>query len=220
METRRRTSEGAEPKTRSGKGILRSASGRADSGLRKAESARVKGRAASLCDSASLPRASRVISTAEGSTRRTSVPGLLPRDPRPPVSTDPAPDAPSEYAPGPRPSPPPLPKSASLPCPGPAPRLFSPSFTVDSLFTDTIFGESAAKGHALLSLNTSLVRNISGPAPSPAPCTRPPGEEPPPHRHPNGDVTAPSHMTPDTQSLASSPQDQDQPPLWYEYGCV
>ncbi|KAJ8332601.1 hypothetical protein SKAU_G00423900 [Synaphobranchus kaupii] len=258
METSRRTSDstGAEPKERagrSGKGILRSASGRADpapdgrglkgAGLRKAESVRVKGsvgarasRTASATERldsspvcSTLPRASSVISTAEGSTRRTSIHDLLSKDSRPPVSVDPAPAAgqatPSEYLPDPPPCRRPqlLPKSASLPGTGSgsASRLFSPSFTVDSLFTDTIFGDPspgpACKSHALLSLNTSLVSNISGPPPSPAPCASTPeqdpwGDPPPsprqPPLRPNGDVTAPDNMIPHAQSLASASDDQ------------
>ncbi|XP_064174341.1 girdin-like isoform X2 [Anguilla rostrata] len=262
METSRRTSDSAraEPKeraARSGKGILRSASGRADPtpegralkgagrpALRKAESARVKVRAASTSDcpaSSTLPRASSVISTAEGTTRRTSIHDFLSKDARSPVSVDPAPAGgqatPSEYLPDPHPCkrPPPLTKSASVPgsAPSSSPWLFSPSFTVDSLFTDTIFGEPtpgpAAKSHALLSLNTSLVSDITGPRPNPtpgpAPCTHTPGREPganaapgqPPHRT-NGDVTTPDHMIPDPQSRATSPEEPA--PLWYEYGCV
>ncbi|KAG7283166.1 hypothetical protein CRUP_000528, partial [Coryphaenoides rupestris] len=74
--------------------------------LRKAESTRVRGsappraglaaqgRAASVSDRldttavAALPRASRVISTAEGSTRRTSIHDMLSKDSRQPVSVD------------------------------------------------------------------------------------------------------------------------------------
>ncbi|XP_076141543.1 girdin isoform X5 [Alosa pseudoharengus] len=82
--------------------------------LRKAESTRVKGSAAprsslstqgkavSVCErldsaassgasGAGLPRASSVISTAEGTTRRTSIHDLLSKDSRQPVSVDPSP---------------------------------------------------------------------------------------------------------------------------------
>ncbi|KAJ8387320.1 hypothetical protein AAFF_G00158160 [Aldrovandia affinis] len=180
--SRRSDSAGAAAGGRSGKGILRSASGRAAaaaaattdpdprppkaqgggagrSALRKAESTRVKGsappraslsaqsRAASVADrldspsgrhhhaSSTLPRASSVISTAEGSSRRTSIHDCMAKDGRPPVSVDPSP---AKAAP-------------------------------HSLFTDTIFGEPVlgppppGKKHAFLSLNTSLVSNISGP---------------------------------------------------------
>ncbi|KAG9334188.1 hypothetical protein JZ751_008547 [Albula glossodonta] len=262
------SSAGAEPRERagrSGKGILRSASGRADStprggagsglgagrpALRKAESTRVKGSASQLRPSLSsqsravsvserldstlsgrgggtstLPRASSVISTAEGSTRRTSIHDCMAKDGRAPVSVDPTP---SEYPCTPPATP--LPKSASLPPPGPrTPALFSPSFTVDSLFTDTIFSE-AGKPHPFLSLNTSLVSSISGPLPNPAPLTCTPGQPQPqvsspnhpnhrsPDHKPNGDLTTPDHVTPDGQSLGLSPEEKQS--LWYEYGCV
>ncbi|CAK6960721.1 girdin [Scomber scombrus] len=106
-----------------GRGILRSASGKATSvsdrpprssgqpgrpTLRKAESTRVKGsvpmrsslssqgKATSVCErldsaSSTLPRASSVISTAEGTTRRTSIHDLLSKDNRQPVSVDASP---------------------------------------------------------------------------------------------------------------------------------
>ncbi|KAK2896282.1 hypothetical protein Q8A67_010770 [Cirrhinus molitorella] len=103
------------------RGILRSASGRAaasDSGgmrvgqpgrpsLRKAESTRARGsappraslssqsKAASVSErldsSSGLPRASSVISTAEGTVRRTSIHDLLSKDSRQPVLVDPSP---------------------------------------------------------------------------------------------------------------------------------
>uniref|UniRef100_A0A8C8HCG2 Calponin-homology (CH) domain-containing protein n=1 Tax=Oncorhynchus tshawytscha TaxID=74940 RepID=A0A8C8HCG2_ONCTS len=78
--------------------------------LRKAESTRVKGmvqprvslssqsKAVSVSErldisSSMLPRASSVISTAEGSTRRTSIHDLLSKDTRQPVSVDPSPSS-------------------------------------------------------------------------------------------------------------------------------
>uniref|UniRef100_A0A674F4B2 Coiled-coil domain containing 88A n=1 Tax=Salmo trutta TaxID=8032 RepID=A0A674F4B2_SALTR len=108
-----------------GRGILRSASGKAAPvnsdgrpsrggqpgypSLRKAESTRVKGmvqprvslsqgKAVSVSErldisSSMLPRASSVISTAEGSTRRTSIHDLLSKDTRQPVSVDPSPSS-------------------------------------------------------------------------------------------------------------------------------
>ncbi|XP_052331282.1 girdin-like isoform X5 [Oncorhynchus keta] len=109
-----------------GRGILRSASGKAapvnsdgrptrggqpgHPSLRKAESTRVKGmvlprvslssqsKAVSVSErldisSSMLPRASSVISTAEGSTRRTSIHDLLSKDTRQPVSVDPSPSS-------------------------------------------------------------------------------------------------------------------------------
>uniref|UniRef100_A0A8C7L378 Coiled-coil domain containing 88A n=1 Tax=Oncorhynchus kisutch TaxID=8019 RepID=A0A8C7L378_ONCKI len=115
-----------------GRGILRSASGKAapvhsDSrpprggqpgrpSLRKAESTRVKGtvqprvglssqsKAMSVSERldisstsfSTLPRASSVISTAEGSTRRTSIHDLLSKDARQPVSVDHSPSSKSD----------------------------------------------------------------------------------------------------------------------------
>ncbi|KAM9559509.1 girdin-like isoform 14-T16 [Salvelinus alpinus] len=109
-----------------GRGILRSASGKAapvnsdgrpsrggqpgHPSLRKAESTRVRGmvqprvslssqsKAVSVSErldisSSMLPRASSVISTAEGSTRRTSIHDLLSKDTRQPVSVDPSPSS-------------------------------------------------------------------------------------------------------------------------------
>uniref|UniRef100_A0A3Q2E1Z8 Coiled-coil domain containing 88A n=1 Tax=Cyprinodon variegatus TaxID=28743 RepID=A0A3Q2E1Z8_CYPVA len=83
--------------------------------LRKAESTRVKGsapirsslssqgKATSVCErldsaSSTLPRASSVISTAEGTTRRTSIHDLLSKDHRQPVSVDASPHVPSPKA--------------------------------------------------------------------------------------------------------------------------
>nr|XP_055026624.1 girdin isoform X2 [Misgurnus anguillicaudatus] len=235
-----------------GRGILRSASGKApksnstQSGqpgrpsLRKAESTRVKGsapprsglssqsRAASVSErldassSSGLPRASSVISTAEGTVRRTSIHDLLSKDIRQPVLVDPSPSrsktprASSEYgsvsqAPGPDTT---LPKSASMPCGSvEEPELSSlqaflgPSFTVDSIFLDSIFCEPVAKGSArnpaILSLNTSLVSNISGP----------------PHKAPQSKHSDPSGETPASDPDQCFPSEDGQS-LWYEYGCV
>ncbi|XP_057197549.1 girdin isoform X2 [Triplophysa rosa] len=237
-----------------GRGILRSASGKAAKSdfsrvgqpgrpsLRKAESTRIKGsapprsslssqsRATSLSDrldsSSGLPRASSVISTAEGSVRRTSIHDLLSKDVRQPVLVDPSPSrsqtqsASSEYgsvsqAPAPNKA---LPKSASMPCGTQEPELSSlqaflgPSFTVDSIFLDSIFCEpvvtGVTKNQAILSLNTSLVSNISGPPPKA------------PHSKPSG----PSSSLADEQSPAVEPDQcfpsEDGQSLWYEYGCV
>ncbi|XP_058240786.1 girdin-like isoform X3 [Hemibagrus wyckioides] len=113
-----RASDPVQKERTKGRGILRSASGKAAPtepkagrpSLRKAESTRVKGsgqprlglstqaKATSVCErldasasSAGLPRASSVISTAEGSTRRSSVHDMLAKDAREPVSVDPSP---------------------------------------------------------------------------------------------------------------------------------
>ncbi|XP_016112030.1 LOW QUALITY PROTEIN: girdin-like [Sinocyclocheilus grahami] len=206
---------GAVPRVKS-RGILRSASGKAPAGagqpgrpsLRKAESTRSKvsprvglsaqskASSASLSErldsSSGLPRASSVISTAEGSVRRTSIHELLYKDSRQPVLVDPAPSrSQSEY------SDPALHKSASMPCRVQEPELSSlqaflgPSFTVDSIFLDSIFSEPAvtggARNQAILSLNTSLVSSISGP----------------PHK-----------------AKRSDEPEEDGQSLWYEYGCV
>ncbi|XP_055018784.1 girdin isoform X4 [Boleophthalmus pectinirostris] len=233
-----------------GRGILRSSSGRAAPvsserpprssmqpgrpALRKAESTRVKGtvprlstqtKALSVSDrldstSSTLPRASSVISTAEGTTRRTSIHDMLSKDNRQPVSVDSSPPTaptkaglrsqptPSEYHPNSSTAP--LPKSLSLPCHSlddpelsNLESLLGPSFTVESVFMDSIFSESSAKNLPFLSLNPSLVSNISGPPkaqPSTAPLSHTRGFE--------------QSSSPDEPV---SPEDQS---LWYEYGCV
>ncbi|KTF84899.1 hypothetical protein cypCar_00036882 [Cyprinus carpio] len=214
------------------RGILRSASGKASAAdsarayqpgrpsLRKAESTRSKGSAppraglsaqskassASLSErldsTAGLPRASSVISTAEGSVRRTSIHELLSKDSRQPVLVDPAPTrSQSEY------SDPALPKSTSMPCrveepePSSLQAFLGPSFTVDSIFLDSIFSEPAVTGGArnqtILSLNTALVSNISGP----------------PHKAKHSD----EQSEPDPEAGFPSEDGQS---LWYEYGCV
>ncbi|XP_031435364.1 girdin isoform X2 [Clupea harengus] len=251
--------------------------------LRKAESTRVKGsvaprsslstqgKAMSVCErldstassSAGLPRASSVISTAEGTTRRTSIHDLLSKDSRQPVSVDPSPKvfakarpAPagesSEYPlPTPRPhshAPPQfttpaalLPKSASMPCTGrtPVPGLdelelsslesfLGPSF-VDSVFMDSIFSEpvftGGGKNQAILSLNTSLVSNISGPPlkANPKVCqgqSKPNGElnsNSANHKQ-EGEGNGTNHVIGTDQS--SSVSSDDSQSLWLEYGCV
>lgn len=215
------------------RGILRSSSGRAAASesrsgagrpsLRKTESTRARGcappragsatqRAASVSalDSSGLPRASSVISTAEGSVRRTSIHDLLSRDSRQPVLVDPpAPrsGSSSEYGPGPR-TPDALHHSASMPCGVQEPRhsglraFLGPSFTVDSIFLDSIFSEPAvtggARNQAILSLNTSLVSSISG-----APRTA------------SGGADSSEERPADPEACVSAEDG-----LWYEYGCV
>ncbi|XP_034041539.1 girdin isoform X4 [Thalassophryne amazonica] len=266
-----------------GRGILRSASGKAAPvssdrpprsvgqpgrpSLRKAESTRVRGsaparsslssqgKAASVserldCASSTLPRASSVISTAEGTTRRTSIHDMLSKDSRPPVSVDALPPAssakagactqptPSEYHPnstnlkGPLPTS--LPKSLSLPCHSTEdPDLstlesfLGPSFTVESVFMDPIFSESASKNLPFLSLNPTLVSNISGP---PAANTVYPAPTliQPPHTQSNGRMrSTPLKSEPDesnepkqTENSEQSLSPDDNQSLWYEYGCV
>ncbi|KAM7385349.1 hypothetical protein PAMP_001437 [Pampus punctatissimus] len=273
-----------------GRGILRSASGKAglvsdrpprSSGqpgrptLRKAESTRVKGSApmrsslslqgkatsvSERLDSASstLPRASSVISTAEGTTRRTSIHDLLSKDNRQPVSVDVSPPVaaskagvrtqptPSEYHPnstnlkGTLTTTMHLPKSLSLPCHSmedpdlsTLESFLGPSFTVESVFMDSIFSESAGKNLPFLSLNPTLVSNISGP-----PVTNKAHPPPPipnnistqnqtPHSQSNGQMRSspacvkeynegvdPNRVNNSEASL--SPEDNQS--LWYEYG--
>ncbi|XP_008319593.1 girdin isoform X3 [Cynoglossus semilaevis] len=245
--------------------------------LRKAESTRVKGsvpvrsslssqnKAMSVSDrldsassaSSTLPRASSVISTAEGTTRRTSIHDLLSKDNRLPVSVDASPPV-TSTKPGARPQPssseyhhkscsftaslntstntPPMPKSLSLPCHHlEEPDLttlesfLGPSFTAESVFMDSIFSESGAKNLPFLSLNPSLVSNISGPplinkAPT-APMTPP--QNPAPHCQSNGQTGSepvglqgfsvePNGVSNSGESL--SPEENQS--LWYEYGCV
>ncbi|XP_037321629.2 girdin isoform X1 [Pungitius pungitius] len=234
--------------------------------LRKAESTRVRGsapvrpglssqgKATSVSGrldlaSSTLPRASSVISTAEGTTRRTSIHDLLSKDHRHPVSVDAAPPpaaaaaakaggrpqpTPSEYRPGsadlkgPLTAAAPLPKSLSLPCRSSEdPDLstlesfLGPSFTAESVFMDSIFSESLGKHHPFLSLNPTLVSNISGP-----PVTNK-THTPPPPKTPNQDAFSQSNgpasggadpgcVNNEDESL--SPEDKQS--LWYEYGCV
>uniref|UniRef100_A0A8B9HIE5 Coiled-coil domain containing 88A n=1 Tax=Astyanax mexicanus TaxID=7994 RepID=A0A8B9HIE5_ASTMX len=283
-----RLSGAAEPVQKErpkGRGILRSASGRAppsDSSttrtgpgrptLRKAESTRVKGpsqprpsltsqgKATSVSErldsaassSAGLPRASSVISTAEGSTRRTSIHDLLSKDSRQPISVDPSPSkssksrpqpVPSEYQASPRAHthappqsslPTPLPKSASMPCTGHAPSVedpelsslqafLGPSFTVDSVFLDSILSEPVFAGgtrnQAILSLNTSLVSNISGPPLKPRePKPSQNQSNGPPDTKIDGRGSDNNHVSISDQSAPLSSEDSQS--LWYEYGCV
>ncbi|XP_033835082.1 girdin isoform X1 [Periophthalmus magnuspinnatus] len=238
-----------------GRGILRSSSGRAAPvgserpprssaqpgrpALRKAESTRVKGtvprlstqtKALSVSDrldstSSTLPRASSVISTAEGTTRRTSIHDMLSKDNRQPVSVDASPPTPptkaglrsqptpSEYHPNSSAAP--LPKSLSLPCHSlddpelsNLESLLGPSFTVESVFMDSIFSESSSKNLPFLSLNPTLVSNISGP--------------PKAHASPLSHSSAPPSQSRGyeqghSSDEAVSPEEQA---LWYEYGCV
>ncbi|TMS04753.1 Girdin [Larimichthys crocea] len=247
--------------------------------LRKAESTRVKGsvpirsslssqgKATSVSErldsaSSTLPRASSVISTAEGTTRRTSIHDLLSKDIRQPVSVDAAPPAastkagvrsqptPSEYHPnstnlkGPlttTTTTTPLLKSLSLPCHSledpdlsTLESFLGPSFTVESVFMDSIFSESAGKNLPFLSLNPTLVSNISGPPvtnkthPPPVP-NHIPTQNQTPHSQSNGQArSSPASLTEfndgvDANRVNNSDQSlnpEDNQSLWYEYGCV
>ncbi|XP_064790167.1 girdin-like isoform X7 [Oncorhynchus masou masou] len=286
-----------------GRGILRSASGKAapvnsdgrptrggqpgHPSLRKAESTRVKGmvlprvslssqsKAVSVSErldisSSMLPRASSVISTAEGSTRRTSIHDLLSKDTRQPVSVDPSPSSkalprayttPSEYPPtndptqsqhpthqsiplAPAPMPLSMLKSVSMPCTSSQHPLscketdlsslesfFDSSFTVESVFMDSIFSEPdftgcSSKSHTFLSLNTSLVSNISGPPgkthlrsnPAQTAQNQPNGLKPSTPDQDGEHVIDTNHVLDADPSPPLSPEDQQS--LWYEYGCV
>lgn len=284
-----------------GRGILRSASGKAAPvhsdgrparggqpgrpSLRKAESTRVKGtvqprvvlssqsKAMSVSERldisstsfSTLPRASSVISTAEGSTRRTSIHDLLSKDARQPVSVDHSPSSkasprasttPSEYPTTSTPSQHPnhqsiplapalVPKSVSMPCTGSQQppnsketdlssleSFFGKSFTVESVFMDSIFSEptfTGAKSHTFLSLNTSLVSNISGPPgkthPQPNSVqtaqNQPNGQKPcPPDQNGEQEVIDTNRVLDADQSPSQPLSPEDQQSLWYEYGCV
>ncbi|XP_069000451.1 girdin isoform X1 [Embiotoca jacksoni] len=236
--------------------------------LRKAESTRVRGsapirsslsmqgKATSVSDrldsaSSTLPRASSVISTAEGTTRRTSIHDMLSKDQRQPVSVDTHPPVastkaglrsqptPSEYHPtstnrkGPLTTvTSPLPKSLSLPCHSledpdlsTLESFLGPSFTVESVFMDSIFSEPADKNLPFLSLNPTLVSNISGPPVT----SKPPPPPPPVPNHISTQNQTPPHSQSNGQSRSSSASEdvepsnlnpEDNQSLWYEYGCV
>nr|XP_057914123.1 girdin-like isoform X2 [Doryrhamphus excisus] len=210
--------------------------------LRKAESTRVRGSARPVLssqgkatsvserlDSASstLPRASSVISTAEGSSRRTSIHDMLSKDVRQPVSVDASPPVsakpgvrahptPSEYHPkGPCSAT--MPKSVSLPCNNSddpdLPTLESflgPSFTAESVFMDSIFSESADKNLPFLSINPTLVSNISGP---------PLAKYTPSQNHTTQQSQSDDLMRSGTESVDHLDPEENQS-LWFEYGCV
>ncbi|XP_061601930.1 girdin isoform X1 [Cololabis saira] len=229
--------------------------------LRKAESTRVKGsvslrsslslqgKAMSVSErldsaSATLPRASSVISTAEGTTRRTSIHDMLSKDQRQPVSVDssPAPPeagvnsqpTPSEYHPntahpkGPVTSP--LPKSLSLPSHSldesdlsTLESFLGPSFTVESVFMDSIFSESAGNGLPFLSLNPTLVSNISGPPvtnKTPGPPVLNHDQSQSSQSQPDGQKEQNDGVEPGQNDSEQAPGPEDNQSLWYEYGCV
>nr|XP_054606202.1 girdin isoform X3 [Nothobranchius furzeri] len=226
--------------------------------LKKAESTRVKGsapartslssqaKAISVSErldstSSTLPRASSVISTAEGTTRRTSIHDLLSKDHRQPVSVDASPHVPSPKAEvRSRPTPSeyhpnsthlkealcttsPMPKSLSLPCGSledpdltTLESFLGPSFTVESVFMDSIFSESA-ENLPFLSLNPTLVSNISGPPFTDKPL-------PPPHSQPSdllrSGLKEPNDGADPNNANVSDLSPEENQSLWYEYGCV
>ncbi|XP_078788186.1 girdin isoform X15 [Oryzias latipes] len=235
--------------------------------LRKAESTRVKGsapvrsslssqsKATSVSErldstSSTLPRASSVISTAEGTTRRTSIHDLLSKDHRQPVSVDASScsaspkggvksqPTPSEYHPNStRLKPPlttvaPMPKSVSLPCHSledsdfsTLESFFGPSFTVESVFMDSIFSESAGSTLPFLSLNPTLVSNISGPPVTNKSAPPVSNQNQAAPSQSNGPMRSSSANKKDEGSDPSGVNDLDPSPednqsLWFEYGCV
>uniref|UniRef100_A0A8C7YQB9 Coiled-coil domain containing 88A n=1 Tax=Oryzias sinensis TaxID=183150 RepID=A0A8C7YQB9_9TELE len=235
--------------------------------LRKAESTRVRGsapvrsslssqsKATSVSErldstSSTLPRASSVISTAEGTTRRTSIHDLLSKDHRQPVSVDASScsaspkggvksqPTPSEYHPNStRLKPPlttvaPMPKSVSLPCHSledsdfsTLESFFGPSFTVESMFMDSIFSESAGSTLPFLSLNPTLVSNISGPPVTNKSAPPVSNQNQAAPSQSNGPMRSSSANKKDEGSDPSGVNDLDPSPednqsLWFEYGCV
>ncbi|RXM34000.1 Girdin [Acipenser ruthenus] len=278
--------------------------------LRKAESTRIKstavkptlsaqGKATSLAEKldimkqkptqrdcstfSTLPRASSVISTAEGSNRKTSIHDFMSKDTRQPVSVDPSPtkatnrsnqQATSEYhldrhpqfphhVPYQNPSEPILQKcsqSSSLGC-GHSPvmegaytgnrgqkassskSLFGSTFTVDSVFIDSVEPHSdsvasfitTSASQPFLSLNTSLVSNISGlplratPRPTDVAFVSPVKavlneysvqDSSPENALPTGEPTNAEHVNINNESGSPELSSEDNQSLWYEYGCV
>ncbi|XP_073409989.1 girdin isoform X2 [Dendrobates tinctorius] len=166
---------------------------------------------------ATLPRASSVISTAEGTNRRTSIHDFLSKDNRSPVSVDPSPtseDAPSllsEY---------PADEQCPIPTHRPPPRIDDPhccsgcdlvhySKNIDNTVSKCY--TSPCMQFPYLSLNPDLVSSISGPP---------------------GDRTSAfsaerlhycktnSHNIDSNGAETSSLVSEDNQSIWYEYGCV
>ncbi|XP_075719159.1 girdin isoform X5 [Rhinoderma darwinii] len=183
---------------------------------------------------ATLPRASSVISTAEGSNRRTSIHDFLSKDNRSPVSVDPSPtseEAPSllsEYrADNP---------CSTIPTHKPPPRLVGDdprccsgcdlvhySKNIDN--TVTMCYTSPCMPFPYLSLNPDLVSSISGPpgdrtivfSPEGPDCckTNSHSENGAMHRCDRSSEFLASNDV-ETSSLVS----EDNQSIWYEYGCV
>ncbi|XP_077341641.1 girdin isoform X2 [Lithobates pipiens] len=183
---------------------------------------------------ATLPRASSVISTAEGTTRRTSIHDFLSKDNRSPVSVDPSPtreDAPSlssEYS---RVNP--LPNilcSVTLPCMvSNDPQHCSGCDVVChrkssiSEGTNIISYTSPCMSCPYLSLNPNLVSSISGP-PGDRQFSVPSTQQQDCPKSSNH-VLQTSECS-DPQCLHSSETEstllvsEDNQSIWYEYGCV
>ncbi|PIO38336.1 hypothetical protein AB205_0039300 [Aquarana catesbeiana] len=183
---------------------------------------------------ATLPRASSVISTAEGTTRRTSIHDFLSKDNRSPVSVDPSPtreDAPSlssEYS-RVKPLPNILP-SVPLPCMvSNDPQHCSGCDVVChrksgiSEGTNIISYSSPCMSCPYLSLNPNLVSSISGP-PGDRQFSVPSTQQQDCPKSSNH-VLQTSECS-DPQCLHSSEAEstllvsEDNQSIWYEYGCV
>ncbi|XP_069811286.1 girdin isoform X2 [Dendropsophus ebraccatus] len=179
---------------------------------------------------ATLPRASSVISTAEGTTRRTSIHDFLSKDNRSPVSVDPSPtseDAPSllsEYRADKQ--------CPTIPAHRPPPRLVGSdpqccsgcdvvhySKNIDN--TVSMCYTSPCMPFPYLSLNPDLVSSISGPPVDGAIAFSTERSEC--SKTKNGAVSRCDGSSqclerndPETSSLVS----EDNQSIWYEYGCV
>ncbi|XP_077138780.1 girdin isoform X4 [Ranitomeya variabilis] len=166
---------------------------------------------------ATLPRASSVISTAEGTNRRTSIHDFLSKDNRSPVSVDPSPtseDAPSllsEY---------PADEQCPIPTHRPPPRLDDPhccsgcdlvhySKNIDNTVSKCY--TSPCMQFPYLSLNPDLVSSICG---LPGDRTSAFSTDRPPCCKTN------SHNVDSNGAETSSLVSEDNQSIWYEYGCV
>ncbi|XP_063774689.1 girdin isoform X3 [Pseudophryne corroboree] len=183
---------------------------------------------------ATLPRASSVISTAEGSSRRTSIHDFLSKDNRSPVSVDPSPtseDAPSllsEYG-AVNQSPPVLANRTPPLVVSNGPQCCSGCDLVSlSDGTSIMSYKSSCMSCPYLSLNPDLVSSISGP----------PGDRPFVYpvlsterldwsesgsRNVNSELSECNCSTQCPQSNGaecSSLVSEDNQSIWYEYGCV
>ncbi|XP_069624944.1 girdin isoform X2 [Ranitomeya imitator] len=166
---------------------------------------------------ATLPRASSVISTAEGTNRRTSIHDFLSKDNRSPVSVEPSPtseDAPSllsEYPAG---------EQCPIPTHRPPPRVDDPhccsgcdlvhySKNIDNTVSKCY--TSPCMQFPYLSLNPDLVSSICG---LPGGRTSAFSTDRPPCCKTN------SHNVDSNGAETSSLVSEDNQSIWYEYGCV
>lgn len=177
---------------------------------------------------ATLPRASSVISTAEGTNRRTSIHDFLSKDNRSPVSVDPSPtseDAPSllsEYRADKQSPARPPPRLVTNDC-GSGCDLVHYSKNIDN--TVSLCYTSPCMPFPYLSLNPDLVSSISG---SPGdgtivfPTERPNCCKTDSHNV-NGAVSRCDNSSQGLESNdaeTSSLVSEDNLSIWYEYGCV